>query len=98
MGMVTRSRRWFYGWVVAAASALGIAGSVSVFIPSTMALLVGPLGREWPAFASWAALQTSGYGSPLWLLAALMAIAAVTLLRFKPFPSPTELLQRSYTP
>ena len=39
-------KRGYYGWVIAAASAVGIAGSVSVFIPSTMALLVGPLGRE----------------------------------------------------
>jgi MFS family permease len=39
-------RRGYYGWVIAAASAVGIAGSVSVFIPSTMSLLVGPLGRE----------------------------------------------------
>lgn len=39
-------QKLFYGWVVAAASAVGIAGSVSVFIPATMSLLIGPIGGE----------------------------------------------------
>ncbi|MDR6391457.1 MFS transporter [Paraburkholderia phenoliruptrix] len=39
-------RKFFYGWVIAAASGLGIGCGVSVFIPSTLGLLVGPLGKE----------------------------------------------------
>jgi len=39
-------QKLFYGWVVAAASAVGIAGSVSVFIPATMSLLIRPIGGE----------------------------------------------------
>ena len=36
----------FYGWVIAFASSLGIAFSVSVYLPTTTGLLVGPLSRE----------------------------------------------------
>lgn len=39
-------RKPFYGWIIAAASGLGIGCGVSVFIPSTLGLLIGPLGRE----------------------------------------------------
>lgn len=38
--------RIFYGWIIAFASALGIAFSVSVFLPTTTGLLVGPLSKE----------------------------------------------------
>lgn len=39
-------RKPFYGWIIAAASGLGIGCGVSVFIPSTLGLLIGPLGRD----------------------------------------------------
>jgi OFA family oxalate/formate antiporter-like MFS transporter len=37
---------FFYGWIVALAAGLGIACGVSVFIPATIGLLVGPLSKE----------------------------------------------------
>jgi MFS family permease len=43
----------FYGWVIAFASSLGIAFSVSVYLPTTTGLLVGPLSREF----GWSAPQ-----------------------------------------
>jgi MFS family permease len=36
----------FYGWAIAAVSALGIGFGVSVYLPTTTGLLVGPLGRD----------------------------------------------------
>jgi MFS family permease len=38
--------KFFYGWVIAIASGLGIGCGISVFIPSTIGLLVGPLSKE----------------------------------------------------
>ena len=38
--------RFFYGWVIAVAAALGVGCGVSAFIPATTGLLVGPLGKE----------------------------------------------------
>lgn len=43
----------FYGWIIAFASALGVAFSVSVYLPTTTGLLVGPLGKEF----GWSAPQ-----------------------------------------
>lgn len=40
------TRRFFYGWVIVATAALGVAACISVFIPSTIGLMVGPLGKE----------------------------------------------------
>jgi MFS family permease len=37
---------FFYGWIIAAASALGVGCSISVFLPATIGLLVEPLNRE----------------------------------------------------
>jgi OFA family oxalate/formate antiporter-like MFS transporter len=37
---------FFYGWAIAIASALGIGFGVSVYLPATTGLLVGPLGRD----------------------------------------------------
>ena len=37
---------FFYGWVIAAAAALGVGCSISVFLPATIGLLVEPLNRE----------------------------------------------------
>jgi MFS family permease len=37
---------FFYGWVIAAVSALGVACSVSVYIPATTSLLAGSWARE----------------------------------------------------
>jgi MFS family permease len=37
---------FFYGWAIAFASAIGIGFSVSVYLPTTTGLLVGPLGRD----------------------------------------------------
>jgi len=39
-------KKLFYGWFIAAAAGVGIGCGVSVFIPSTLGLLVGPLARE----------------------------------------------------
>ncbi|EIZ80083.1 major facilitator superfamily mfs 1 [Novosphingobium sp. Rr 2-17] len=36
----------FYGWVIAAVAGLGMAAGVSVFLPTTIGLLIAPLGRE----------------------------------------------------
>jgi MFS family permease len=41
-----RDARVFYGWAIAAASALGIGCGVSVFLPSTIGLMIEPLHRE----------------------------------------------------
>jgi MFS transporter, OFA family, oxalate/formate antiporter len=38
-------RRFFYGWIIAAASGLGIAFSVMTFVPTTIGLMVGPLSK-----------------------------------------------------
>lgn len=37
---------FFYGWAIVVASALGIGFGVSVYLPTTTGLLVGPLGRD----------------------------------------------------
>jgi MFS family permease len=37
---------WFYGWAIAVASALGIGSGISVYLPTTTGLLVGPLGAD----------------------------------------------------
>jgi MFS family permease len=37
--------RIFYGWIIAVASAAGIAFGVSVYLPATTALLIGPLQK-----------------------------------------------------
>jgi MFS family permease len=47
------SKRFFYGWIIAAASGLGIAFSVMTFVPTTIGLLVGPLSKEF----GWSAAQ-----------------------------------------
>jgi MFS family permease len=46
-------KKFFYGWIIAAAAGMGIGCGVSVFIPSTLGLLIGPLGKEmgWSAQA-----------------------------------------------
>jgi OFA family oxalate/formate antiporter-like MFS transporter len=45
--------KFFYGWVIAVASGVGIGCGVSVFIPSTLGLLVGPFAKDmgWSAQA-----------------------------------------------
>jgi MFS family permease len=40
------SGRLFYGWIIAFASAFGIASGISVYLPTTTGLLVGPLGKD----------------------------------------------------
>lgn len=37
---------WFYGWAIAVASALGIGSGISVYLPTTTGLLVGPLSAD----------------------------------------------------
>lgn len=44
--MRTTAGKFFYGWVIAGAAALGVACCISVFIPSTIGLMVGPLGGD----------------------------------------------------
>lgn len=44
--MRTTPGKFFYGWVIAGAAALGVACCISVFIPSTIGLMVGPLGGD----------------------------------------------------
>jgi hypothetical protein len=39
-----------------------------------------------PAGTAWAVERAGGYGPVLWVLAGLLCIAAVLLLRFRPFP------------
>ena len=39
----TSKRPLFYGWVIAVAASFGTACSISVFIPATISLMVGPL-------------------------------------------------------
>jgi MFS family permease len=60
------SQRFFYGWIIALASGLGLASCVAIVIPATIGLLVGPLGAEFkwsakeiflaPAFATTATI------------------------------------------
>lgn len=44
--MQTTPGKFFYGWVIAGAAAIGVACCISVFIPSTIGLMVGPLGGD----------------------------------------------------
>jgi MFS family permease len=51
--------RFFYGWIIAVASGLGIAFSVMVFVPTVIGFLVGPLGKEYGWSATQVILATS---------------------------------------
>ena len=57
----------FYGWVIAFAAALGTACSISVFLPSTISLLVGPLAHEF-------------HWSPKAIFASIAVVAGATIL------------------
>jgi MFS family permease len=59
--------RIFYGWIIAAASACGIACGIAVFLPATIGLLVRPLGAEF----GW---------SPASIFAAITVVAGCTVL------------------
>ncbi|MFT4257627.1 MAG: MFS transporter [Pseudoxanthomonas sp.] len=60
---------FFYGWIVALASGFGLACGISVFIPSTLGLLVGPLTTE----LGWT--QPQVFQAPLWATVTTIVIA-----------------------
>ncbi len=50
---MNKNQKFFYGWVIAIASGIGLASCVAIFIPSTIGLVVGPFSKEF----GWSAQQ-----------------------------------------
>lgn len=44
--VATQRPGFFYGWIIAAVSGFGLAFGVSVFLPTTIGLFIGPFGKE----------------------------------------------------
>lgn len=66
-----KKAQFFYGWIIALASGLGIAFSVMAFIPTTIGILAGPLVKEYgwsssqiflaPTFATFATILVAPF-------------------------------------
>src|SRR5258706_6427482 len=61
-----KNKKFYYGWIIAVVSGLGLASSVAIFIPATIGLIAGPFSTEFgwspqqiflaPAFATTASI------------------------------------------
>ncbi|MGC3982153.1 MAG: MFS transporter [Steroidobacteraceae bacterium] len=64
-----QQKKFYYGWFVAMASALGIASSIGAFVAATIGLLIGPLGAEY----GWT--KTQIVLAPSWATGATILVA-----------------------